>query len=723
MKKACYLLCLPFFGYIHAAQDVTTYSLEELLKIKVTTASRREQSLEESPAYVEIITQADLQKRGYRDLSYLIDDLTGLQITRTYGDNYFNVLWRGIRHTIGSSHLVLIDGIRFNHLYNNEAEVLATFPISNIKHIEIVYGSASVAYGNDAVSGIINIITKTDTDESRGFIQVGENNQRVLDFNLSHQFENYQLHFSARLDDGDIDFSKADKYQWTNPALLQNTDIWGDFAQQYGSLSSPHKNRAIDIRVKNTNHEFALQYYRLGLGYGLEYTFDHSLPDAGLWYESDYSYHWKSNYKVSRNKSLKSLVRLRQSDIDNDSFFIESYLTTNDSGQTQRLVDASFWESTNDSLSAMFELDWQINSQWNLLTGIELENNDLQKAYNINFGPSLPPQQIQLANYNFPQPPTTDTVANNRIDTHQQSLYGLAQYTFPTKSSDATHSFHFGLRSDNHSEYDSEQSLRTGYVGSWPNTTVKLFYGEAFQEPPPRLLYGGWQGSGSDPNLNPRNAETIELNLIYQLKEILLSANLFRMTSENLFNATDSGAVNLGKGKVNGGDLRFQYRPRTKAIKQLSLWASYSWLSTEEQQFDVNQQLIWRNPGDFAEETFHFGSYVTFNDNWQLNIRGRTYGDRKPVHTNPLEKIDSFTSMDLNLTYSPEQWKNIAIALDISNLFDSTYFHPGVRSASASETNPGGLDNNGVWIGSESFYNSQIPQSGREARLTLYWEF
>jgi len=46
-------------------------SLRDLLKIKVTTASKDEETLDETPAYVELISQDDIQRRGYKDLSYI----------------------------------------------------------------------------------------------------------------------------------------------------------------------------------------------------------------------------------------------------------------------------------------------------------------------------------------------------------------------------------------------------------------------------------------------------------------------------------------------------------------------------------------------------------------------------------------------------------------------------------------------------------------------------
>ena len=713
----------------NAEIDVNSLSLEELLKVKVITASKREQSIDESPAFVEIITQSDLKRRAYKDLSYLLDDISGIQVIRAQSDNYVNTIWRGVRHTIGSSHLILVDGLRFNHLYTNEAEVLAAIPLSNIKHVEIVYGPGSVAYGNDAVVGIINVITlsgakQLDEDTKfTGFAQVGDNNLKVLDTTYARWINDWHLSFTARIDKGDIDTTHFKEYTWTDPALLRDPNIWGGFADRYGSADSPHDNRGLDLRLRNENSELALQYYQLANGYGSKYTFDHSMPDAGLWYETDFSVSWKWQKKLSEKTDIRTLVRYRDSDFDNDSFFIEGYHVTDPvSNQAVRLVDASYWESENYSYTTDIELNWEINQSWHLTAGLGYESKRLQKAYNVNFGPSLPPEQISLATYPLPSPPSQDSVENNHIDTNQSSVFALAEYSLSGKKSDFDQKLHFGIRTDHHSEYDSESSLRAGYVGRWQKTTFKLFYGEAFQEPSARLLYGGWQGAGSDPNLTPRDAQTWDFNINYQLENWLLSANLYSMESENLFNTTDNGAVNAGKATAEGGDIRVRFQTENEWFDKISAWAAFSWIEAEEQSFDSQQQLVWHPTGDIADSTFHFGSYLTINDRWQVNLRGRHYGKRVPIKSNPLDSISSFTSLDLNVVFKPLD-SAVSYQLALNNLFDEIYFHPGLRSASARNDTNGGLDDNGVWFGSESFYNAQIPQAGREITVSVYWNF
>jgi len=723
--NAYLLLMLLGHHFAYAADDVNIYELsfEELLNLKVSTVSRQEQSLDESPAFIEIITQDDIKRRGYKDLSYLLDDIAGVQVTRTFGDNYFNALWRGVRHTIGSSHLILIDGIKFNNLYNNEAEIMAAFPLSNIKQVEVVHGPASVAYGNDAVVGIINIITNKDSQKGEAFVQVGENSTEVIDFSSFIKGERFQLRFSGRFDKGGMDMSNADNYRWTNPDLLVNTDIWGGFSSSHGEADSKHSNKSLEFSMFNEKTEITLQYHELSTGYGLEYTFDHSLPNAGEWIENEHSIHWKEIFDINNDIQLKTLLRYRSSNIDANSFFIDGYVTTNpETGDNQRLLEASYWEATNYSWIAGTELIWQVTPQLNLLTGFEYEGKNLQKAYNIEFGPLLAPEFVD-SSYEFPVPPTEDSYDNNRIDTNQQGLYLLSQYQLSKPGAVTHHHLHFGIRNDYHSVFGSETSIRTGYVGQWQKTTFKMFYGQAYQEPSARLLYGGWQGSGSDPDLQPRNAETIEMNINYQLKSILLSGNYFRMDSKNLFNTTENGALNAGKGLATGGDVRVKYQTSNALLSSLSLWGTYSWLNSKEQTYDEQGGLGWSRVGDLADYTIHGGAYITFNQYWQLNIRGRFYSDRKTVETNELDEVESYFSLDANIIYQPKSISRLKLAIDVTNLLDEDYFHPGVRSASASSTNMGGLDENGVWIGSGSFYNAKIPQPGREIRLTAYWQF
>src|SRR5690242_6739039 len=92
----------------------------------------------------------------------MLDDLPSMDVARSYGETYFKTYWRGYRNVIGSPYLLMIDGVVFNHLYRNDTEIMEAFPLTNVDHIEIVYGPASALYGANAAMGVINVITRKD---------------------------------------------------------------------------------------------------------------------------------------------------------------------------------------------------------------------------------------------------------------------------------------------------------------------------------------------------------------------------------------------------------------------------------------------------------------------------------------------------------------------------------------------------------------------------------
>ena len=68
-----------------------------------------------------------------------------------------------IRGTNSNQSLILIDGVRVNNATNG-LPPLNAIPLNSIERIEIVRGTSSSLYGADAIGGVVNIITRSDTD-------------------------------------------------------------------------------------------------------------------------------------------------------------------------------------------------------------------------------------------------------------------------------------------------------------------------------------------------------------------------------------------------------------------------------------------------------------------------------------------------------------------------------------------------------------------------------
>lgn len=143
------------------------YEFKELVKeyrnfggLKVTSVSKFEETLDEAPATIYVITAKDIENRGYLDIEQIFHDIPGFSISRSNGPAYSLLYPRGYRSTLNDKFLLLIDGIEENDLNSDNAVINRQIPLSNIKQIEVIYGPSSTMYGANAFSAVINIITK-----------------------------------------------------------------------------------------------------------------------------------------------------------------------------------------------------------------------------------------------------------------------------------------------------------------------------------------------------------------------------------------------------------------------------------------------------------------------------------------------------------------------------------------------------------------------------------
>ena len=62
--------------------------------------------------------------------------------------------------------VLLVDGIQINELNSGGFYGGGQYNLSNVERIEVVYGPASALYGTNAISGIVNIITKNSSNQA-----------------------------------------------------------------------------------------------------------------------------------------------------------------------------------------------------------------------------------------------------------------------------------------------------------------------------------------------------------------------------------------------------------------------------------------------------------------------------------------------------------------------------------------------------------------------------
>lgn len=131
----------------------------------VTTLQRTETPDFVRPEVTTVLTARDLRQRPPRTVPEALFGATGvfLQKTNHGGGSPF------VRGLTGQQTLLLVDGIRLNNatFRSGPNQYLNTIDPQSVSQIEVVRSSGSVAYGSDAIGGVVNVLTQTPQFKDR----------------------------------------------------------------------------------------------------------------------------------------------------------------------------------------------------------------------------------------------------------------------------------------------------------------------------------------------------------------------------------------------------------------------------------------------------------------------------------------------------------------------------------------------------------------------------
>src|SRR6185437_12795165 len=153
-------LCNAQNDSIARVDSLTELSLEQLMTIKVVTATGFMQTSEEAPATITVITAQEIKDRGYFQLQDALRDIPGIDLIHINGYSPTLIYFRGMYGAENLRALLMIDGIAENNILGTNDFAGPAYSLQNVDRIEIIWGPASALYGANAFGGVINIITK-----------------------------------------------------------------------------------------------------------------------------------------------------------------------------------------------------------------------------------------------------------------------------------------------------------------------------------------------------------------------------------------------------------------------------------------------------------------------------------------------------------------------------------------------------------------------------------
>ena len=613
------------------AEDILQMSLYDLMHIKVVTASKTDQSIKDVAASMHIITAGQIRDRAYYTLEEALSDLPGFQFRNINGFNSY-VFMRGAPSQ-NNLIILMVDGIQINELNSGGFYAGGQYNLSDVEQIEVVYGPASALYGTNAVSGIVNIITKKPVNNSGHVSILGGNFKTgMVNFDLARYFE-----------DKDLGFSVSGQYKTTEKADLagyEGDNNWTDNMENFeNDLTLSGK-----LKIRKFNAGIVFQEKRSSRTTSFKSVSDTSLDKNTLWD----IYFLNAFLKYSNNNNEKwssvSTAYYRNSTVKPNTISQIVKSTTTSSG-----YQIGYYRPNH-----LLGLENQIN--YRPIKNLLLTGGLIGEAENLSDGYSVTYSSSQDAT---PPIPDNPPVLHNYL----LSYYAQANYSFIEQIS-----LNAGIRHDFSNYYGNVFIPRIGIVFNQDNFTAKALFNKAFRAPKP------WDynfGAGNS-DLMPEKMRTLEFCLSYRLKEIIrLGGSVFNNIIEDKLTkeitATTERWTNNDMLTTTGFELYGDY-----LAQNLSIYTNYSFNDSRDQD-DVFIPEI-------SKHKVNVGFTWSFPDMLLVNLRVNYLGERKNpfiISTTGNDIIDD--ALVLNGCLSFTGIKRLNLQLKINNILNEKYFHPSNR--------------------------------------------
>ena len=140
---------------------IESLSLEQLMDLTVTSASKKEENLSGAPAAIYVITNEDIRRGGFSSLADVLRVVPGMTVQHV-NSHTWTVSTRGFNGFPNEKMLVLIDGRAvYDPLYGGVNWDTQALRLEDIDRIEVIRGPGGALWGANAVNGVINVVSKS----------------------------------------------------------------------------------------------------------------------------------------------------------------------------------------------------------------------------------------------------------------------------------------------------------------------------------------------------------------------------------------------------------------------------------------------------------------------------------------------------------------------------------------------------------------------------------
>lgn len=197
---------------IISAISYTENQAIKLNKTYIKSQNGFEETLQNTPKNIQVITQKDIEEKNYKDVFEILENSPLITVQNNAIGQTIEMRGSGLNSK--GTVQVMVDGMSLNPVDLNHGILpLNSIPVSNIEKVEILPGGNGVLFGDGATGGVINIITKNTIDKNESYIgaRYGSHNQKIFKAGTSTKVNdnlalivNYQNENSKTNRDGEV---------------------------------------------------------------------------------------------------------------------------------------------------------------------------------------------------------------------------------------------------------------------------------------------------------------------------------------------------------------------------------------------------------------------------------------------------------------------------------------------------------------------------------------
>jgi iron complex outermembrane receptor protein len=644
------MIAFGSFGQLGATEEEAT----ELPEV-VVTATRDWEEEQKVPYNVSVITEDAIRRSNAQNVADVLRTVPGVFVSDWTGNRKsVTVDIRGFGEAGSSNSLVLVDGRRVNQIDISGTD-WTQIPLDQVERIEVIRGGGSVLYGDNAVGGVVNIITKKGERKpsvqvealggsyglniqrasSRGSLgdfryAVNARHERTDGFRDNGDFEGYDFGASVGYDIGDLiklDLSGSyhrDRYGLPGALSYQDLHTWAEmddtkFPDDKGETEDYFIRLTGELDLKNWGRIFA----------------DFSYRNRGNESELNYVDFWSGLPGVADQKS------------DIPTFgFLPRWVWERDIWRFHNKLIAGFDYYWSDSNVIGHDSLYGDPTQSFLSQNADIE----RKTWALYFHDDVSILKNLISSFGYRYEETQNDF--------QGSSYFFTWASFSDTKDDAMHAWDVGLT----------------YL-FLENSKVYGRIAKSYRYPAIDEYFSVW--SGLNRLLEPQEGITYEVGVDHYFTDTIRSGlTFFWMDLEDEIYFDPLTFINGNYDDTSR--LGVEFFAEGKPWDWLRLWANYTFTKATFRDGVYEGNDVPHVPNHKVSFGFDLTpNFVAFLKGLEFNVWATYVSEQRFISDQPnvVPKLDDYITANAKLSYT---WRFLTAFVGVNNMFNEEYFEYGV---------------------------------------------